>query len=77
MTTGQQFTEGQEVIWTGSDHQFSRRVRIREAVFAYPCAGGQIPAGTGFVYDLADLEMPDLIEAYGIPGDQLHPVEGN
>jgi len=74
MTTATpEFTAGQEVIWTGTQNLFARRVRIAGVRFSYLQIFGETPADAKAVYDIADLVIETT--GFGIPGEQLHAVE--
>jgi hypothetical protein len=62
------FAEGQEVIWTGLERNFARRVRIVAARRGLRRIGQQ-PEDAPMFYDIADPTIKGTV--YSIPGDQL------
>lgn len=67
-----EFTVGQEVIWTGSQNLFSRRVRITEVRYSYLQLFGETPLDARVVCDIADPVIKGTV--YGIPTGQLHAI---
>ena len=66
----EEFTAGQEVIWTGTRDLFARRVRIIAARRSWLEIFGETAEDAETVYDIASPGIKGTV--YGIPAGQLH-----
>lgn len=67
--SGEQFSEGQDVIWTGVSGSFEHPARIAAVRRAYLVIAGQRPEDGEIVYDIDDSVTKGVV--YSIPGEQL------
>jgi hypothetical protein len=73
-TTTSEFTDGQEVIWTGSADLFAHRARIVRGRQSWLMIFGETPEDARTVYDIADSVTG--VTVLGIPAGQLRRAEG-